>query len=529
MEEDEIKLIEKGLSMTFDDCETEFSVVPVNDIKETEKFIKGDHWQERNGWVGWVPESSSAQATNTMLFIEKTFNAKNVIGGMVKRLKGAIAGQQPDFSIVPIDKAAATPAELNTYAQMDVALNEWFTQKDVHDEIKKFVHNRTAHGKGMLRIHIPIGLLVKDGKEFKVNATDFKSALDHIYVKAHEADKFTDGDDVVFGEKYSIVKLAGNQNPSDKELDKYSFEISFVDKEKKTVIRTVERDKPGQIKKLDLGGRPLHLVKGKYDEAIISPTIKRQQKAVNCAKTNENLAGNNINFPETTIIDAELPTRAVLQPNGKTKQEEYLPQGMGVFRKLWSRVIQDAEGGDRAVQAQVIQRQQADPEYFARIANNNTRDMHQEAGMLYIYLADSEYASGDAKIEAMADYLILVIDNSTELDVVGTWLGYTVTRLAMRFSGQEDYKNKFTFFYKSKLTLGRLTVEERKLMLEEVKAMVRSRRSYQVNAGVSDDPAKEDIAIEQEFNKMSDDEKQILYALMKKEEVKPAKSTGAVG
>lgn len=509
MEEDE--LIEKGISLTYDQCETEFSVIKVKEMVETEAFINGDHWQNQNGWVGWVAESKSKSAISTMHFIEKAFNTKNVIGGIIKRLKGAIAGQQPDFAVLPKDGLTPTEAEKAKFAQYDAALNDWFTRKDVHSEIKKFVHNRKAHGKGCLRIHVPIGLFVKDGDSWKVPANSFVSALDFIYVTAHDADKFVEGNDVNFGEKYTVVRLAGNTNPSDMDMPKNQFAVSYVNKDKKTVVRTVNQDNTGDTMELDLGGFPLTIVKGDYNEAIISETIKRMQKAVGCAKTNEILAGNNINFPETTFIDLELPTEAVLQPNGKTKEVEVVPQGMGIWRKLKSRLIQDSDGGDRAVQGQMIQRQQANPEFFAKIANNNTRDMHQEAGMLYIYLADSEYASGDAKIEAMADYLILLVESKTELDTVGSTLGNAVSRLAMHLGNEEQLKDKFTFTYSSKLTLGRLTVEERRLMLDEVKMLLRSTRSYQVNAGISDDPEKENIAIEKEFTALSDDMKVLVY------------------
>lgn len=537
MEENEI-LVEKGLSLTYDDCETEFSAIMkyVRSMKETELYIEGDHWQSKDGWIGWRPESNSKSAMNKWTFIEQAFTWKNVIGGMVKRLKGAIAGQQPDFAIVPKDKETTTDAEMALYKQMDAALNDWFTQKDVHEQIKKFVHNRTAHGKGCLRIHIPIGLLEKDGDGIlNVPAKDFRSALDYIYVTAHDYDKFTDGKDVNFGEKYTIVRLAGNVNPSDlnnaTNMGRYAYEISFVDKKKRTVVRTVKQDtKEAKPFILDLGGQPLCLVKGDYTEAIISKSIKSMQRRVNCAKTNEGLAGDNINFPETTIIDGELPTEAVLQPSGKYKEQEVLPSGMGIWRKITSRLIQDADGGDRAVQAQIHERKQESPEHFARIASNNTRDMHQEAGMLYIYLADSEYASGDAKIEAMADYLILLVDSKTELDVVGTWVLNTVTRLAMRFANEEKLKEKFAATYSTKLTLGKLTVEERTLMLEEVKLLLRSPRSYQVVAGVSDDPEMETKTIEDWFNSLSDDMKQVVYGLMKQQQpTAPPKATGAGG
>lgn len=511
-ENEEIKLIEKGLELTYAKCETEFSSVPVADIVETETFIKGKHWFDGAGWIGWKPESSSASAISTMLFIQQAFTSKNVIGGIISRLKGAIAGQQPNFNLVPKNEQASD-AEKATFKQMDKQLNQWFTDKDVHEQIKKFVHNRTAHGKASLRINIPIGLLQKDGNTWKVPAKNFEDALQYIYITAHDADKCVDGHDVKFGEKYAVTRLEGNTNPSDDDkTEQHQYEVTFVNKEKKTIIRTLNADdKQNQQITLDLGGNPLVMVKGEFAEAMISDPIKQMQRRVNCAKTNEGLAGDNINFPETTFIDLELPTKAVLQPNGKYKDEISIKSGMGVFRRFLSRIIQDAEGGDRAVQGQMITRQQADPAYFARIADNNTRDIHQSLGMLYIYLGDSEYASGDAKIESMSDYLILLVNSKTELDVVGSWVIETVTRLAMRFSGNEKLKDSFTASFSAKITLGRKTVEERRLMLDETKDGLRSRSGYIVEAGISDDPTVELSVVEEELQSLPEDIKNKLF------------------
>ena len=79
-------LREKGLSLSYQNCQTEFSIVPYESIKETELFIRGDHWQGGKGWIGWQPESTTNSAVKTMLFIRNAFTAKNVIGGIVKRL-----------------------------------------------------------------------------------------------------------------------------------------------------------------------------------------------------------------------------------------------------------------------------------------------------------------------------------------------------------------------------------------------------------------------------------------------------------
>lgn len=493
---------EEALELDYSTCEKLIGKVPNKEIAETKAFIEGDHWQKQAGWIGWRPESGSKSAVNTWIFIEQNFTAKNVIGGMIKRLKGAIAGQQPDFAIVPKDRDNASEALNVKLSQWDRAVNAWWTNKNVHSEIRKYVQNRTAHGKACLRIYIPKGLITKVGEKYKLNVSNFEEALEKIYVKAHEPENYIDGCDEDFGEKYSVVRLKADDSPlEENSTNDYDYEICFVDKNKQTILRTLNKEGQKQKISLDLKGKSLIFINGEYTDAIVSPTIKMQQKAVNHAKTGESLALSNINFPETTFIDVELPTEKVLQPSGKYEEKLSLRSGWGVMRKLYSKIVSDAEGGDRPLSGQMIQRQPTDPKYFASVADNNTRDMHQEAGMLYIYLADSEYASGDAKLEAMADYLILLVDYQTEIDTIGRWLLETVILLAARFSNQNGDADKFEVTFSSKLTMGRLTVEERRLMIEEVKARLRSIRSYMVKAKVSDDPDSEITSIQQEIEK----------------------------
>jgi hypothetical protein len=163
-----------------------------------------------------------------------------------------------------------------------------------------------------------------------------------------------------------------------------------------------------------------------------------------------------------------------------------------MWRNLIGRLTYDATGNERLATPDVKFRDNADPEKFAKVADNNTRDMHQEAGMLYIYLADSEYASGNARVEAMTDYLILLIDAKTMIDNIGVWLLTSVLRLAYNFAGKPEADlEDFKVIFSSKITLGRVSNEDKAQMLEEVNAGLRAKRNYMVAAEVTDDPTSE--------------------------------------
>lgn len=489
-------VIELPKKLTYQDCQNKIGTIPINSgLKETELFIDGDHWQDRSGWVGWKPESTSDSARNTWAFIETSFNAENIIGGMVTRIVGAVLGKSPDTKVIPRKIEGEEPNETETkeWKEIDDAMNHWWDNKGIHEVLKTFIHNRTAYGKASLRIHIPIGYLEENGdSEPILKAKNLADMLDKIYLTAHHYSSVIDGVDVNYGEQYAIVKVEGNEDENGLKPEEV-YEIYYVNKEKKSVIRILDGESIIE-KEFDLGGNSLTYVDGEYKKALISPTIKKQQKAVNHAKTGENYALANINFPETTFIDVDLPTEKKVLA-GKKSDVVVLPSGLGIFRQLFSKLYNTADGGQAPTYGQMIQRTGADPKHFATVAENNKRSMHQEGSMLYIYLADSEYASGESKMASMTDYVILLTDEETIAANAGVWLFETVLRLAFRFIGKTELNNKFRVIFTPKLTVGLLSVEERTLMLDEVNNNLRSRRNYRLVAKVTDDPNAEEITI----------------------------------
>ena len=87
----------KGAEISFEDIGKLLGTIPMDELKISEKFLDGDHWQDGDGWIGWTPELDSPTATKDYQMIEKGFTPKNVIKGMVWRLRGAVLGKEPDW------------------------------------------------------------------------------------------------------------------------------------------------------------------------------------------------------------------------------------------------------------------------------------------------------------------------------------------------------------------------------------------------------------------------------------------------
>jgi len=501
----------KGEKISWQDVKAILGSIPSEELLETERFVKGDHWQQGKGWTGWYPESGSADAMAQFRLVEKLFNPKNVCGGMVKRVRGAVLGKEPDWEIVPKDREknplpVATNGNGNPapktkdkkFEALDKSLVRWWTEKKVHQKLKDFVSNRSAYGKAGIRIYIPSGYVKPDPQgRLTLTVKDIDDALSKIYVEVPHWGSVVDAPDLEFGQNFTVIENAKN-----KPEDPSSYEVCYLDENGLTWIRQLKEAGTGQTsnadgmsdvkRSIDLRGNLLTYVAGHYTDAMISPTVKAQQKSVNHAKTGENFALANINFPETTFINANIPTEKKTIDGKLVEVPLPMAAGAGRWRNLVGRVIQNWQGGEEIVKPDVKWRDGADPDKFAKVADNNTRDMHQEAGMLYIYLADSEYASGNSKVESMTDYLILLVDEKTGMDTAGVWLLTTVLRLAMNLSNAgPDEMEGFEVIFSTKLTIGRVSSQDKTLFLDEVAKGLRSKRNYMVVAEVTDDPDSE--------------------------------------
>lgn len=499
----------KGATITYNEITDLLAKIPSGDLKETQLFLEGDHWQENAGWIGWKPETGSATAVEDWTIIQTGFTPKNVIKGMVWRLRGAVLGKEPDWEVVTVEDRTPDPDPLKEasrektpeekkWKDIDNQLTLWWAEKRVLNVLKDFATNYASYGKASLQIYVPKGY-VKPNSDGTVSlnvkqGADIAEVLSKIYVTAPSYEVVNDATDLAFGEDYVCIQIA-----KESDNDPTIYEVHYVDEDKKTHLRQVTENAGSKDITLDLGGNLLTYVIGKFENAMISKPVKQQQKQLNHAKTMEGYALANINFPETVFLNADLPSEKKKGPDGSVVTTvKPLWRGAGRFLSLVGIATMNTDGSESITSPDIRYKTPADPEKFAKVAENNTRDMHQEAGMLYILLSSSPYPSGDARVESMTDYLILLVDYKTMVDTAGMWLLSTVLRLVFNFTNRTDENDKFRVLFNSKITIGRMSVEDRRLMLDEVAAELRSRRNYIVTSEISDDPNSELAAIANE-------------------------------
>lgn len=483
----------KGQLINFQNILKYFQEIPVQQLNETDMFIKDNHFQNWKGWIGWKPDPKSATYAQDLEYIKNGFTSKNVCGGIVKRLEGAVFGRQPDWQIVakdaqekPLGSEQETENE-KIFKNYDAPLMQWWTDKNVHHFLKEFIRNRASFGKAGIRIYIPKGFLNSEGS---LKGNTFEEILNSIYIDVPNYSCVVDVKDKNYGKDLTLVELEKTEILLEgANIEAKQFEVCYLDAEGDTVLKNVIENQKDTVEiKLDLGGNLLTFVNGEYDRALISNSVKSMQRQVNHAKTMEGYALQGINFPETVFLNATMPKETVKTASGALEERfKAIFRGVGRWINLRGDSYEKADGSEGVIPADVKWRTPADPEKFAKVATNNEKDIHAEAGMLYVFLADSEYASGNSKIEAMTDYIILLVDSKTVGDALLTWLLETVIRLVHHFMKKQYLNNLFKVIASTKLTLGRISVEERMLMLTEVEKGLRDKESYIISAEVSDD------------------------------------------
>lgn len=451
------------------------------DVLANEDFMSGNHFKDGAYWIGYRPPSSlpPEDAANSWNTIVRNFAAENVVGAMVARLTGAIIGKSPDFSVT--SEGSEDFRQLN-----EDLLNRWWERAEVHEALKTFVRNKAVHGPAALRIYIPAAHLNESGQ---LAVTDVARILSAIKVEVVSHGCFIKGTDSALGNPFTAVKIERTDNKTD-------IELSYLTRDGNTVIKILSENEPEpKAIERDISGLLLHFIQGSHETRLITPTIVSCQKSLNHALTGQNLALANINFPEMTFFNAQEFKAETKDSSGKVVKKVVPPKsGPGVYRFIKG-LLQESQSGSSYTTPQVHVREGADPQKFEASADSFKHRMYSEAGMLYLYLADSEYASGNSKIESMTDYLILLTDHKTAIDQVGTWLIRTVTTLVAGFA---NLSTEFDAMFATRITIGRVTPEEKSVMLEEVRAGLRSQRSYMIEAAGFDDPDAERAAMEDE-------------------------------
>jgi hypothetical protein len=529
-------------NFTYDVLNKEFNLTAKE--KEYEVLLAAyldDFWQKG---VTLLPPTQGGLSGDLSNLFERRYVFRNIIKEVVTRVVGAFYGKAPNWrfqvggqdiaeespDLVPVageepPAPAPTPESDNTLptkeelADIDKALSLFFVRRNVAEEMGKAFAFRLAFGRGSWRLYIPAKYkrvnkakatanepnIEEDGSQPVGEKGDpkdfvpFDSIAEAIHAMRVEFVPPTQGrllDDG--GELFSLVKYQVRQNWETHEA-KNVIEFSFVDNSQLTWIGTIGEQ--SGISKLidanlsspfDLGGlTTLGEFKG---QPYVSHALYKNNQLCNLALTCAGFSLVDNGFGEMVLTNVQLETKTVTGPDG-TKQE------VPINIKRGGGAIQNLIGIDKIDEKTGTVTKETPGVHFrepsAMTAFKDGYDLGyvaclQEAGQLYALITGDATASGESRIQALADFILKVNPYKSEVDEEGSDLMTAVLLWASELSAKP--LKGYRVVYDSRMFVSALSDAEKTTVISMRKDGTISRETERVLLGI-DDPALENELI----------------------------------
>jgi hypothetical protein len=538
--------------ITFDTAVSRLSLKTelANAVKANRCFYNGDHWQKGDGWIGPSPSDNNPQAALIYEKFRHSFVSKNMIAECVDREWRAVIGRQPDWTITvrrPLDKVVAQvpspsdptkmiddpsgrmvdgPPNADEQKLIDEAaalLTPWWDQRQVLKALQTAATKRVNLGRGAVRPFVPQDNLSTTGR---VKTMKIEDAIMLVYVDTPEPE-----DACVFTESSSMKQLSivrVKDTEVDDEDEGVTIELSALTGEKKTVVVNLTKESDGgepagdgatltkadatataagdesqpessdASEPLDLGGRlALHVMEGR---ALTSDQVRQNQRLLNLALT---MCGHNVveaGFSERTITNAEMPGHMVPDATvegGQRFVPDPLPRGPGVSTNLAGLQYTDENGVTHVLDPKIYYREPAPVTTFVQTKELAVRDIYEEVHQQHALISGDATASGESRIQALADFVMNCLELKGDVDSAGQYLLEIALAYAAQLSGAAGKFAALRINFDCKIDTGKLTPAERSALQAEVAARLLSRESYMLIAG-RQDPQAELAAIKRE-------------------------------
>lgn len=425
---------------------------------------------------------------------------------------------------------ALTTDEERRIQEAAAALEIFYAKQKPLKWLKKLFRSRLLQNRSYLRLFVP----TKFRRGGRVGfARDFNEAIQRIFISQPEID--------------DAVRLVDEESRDELALTKYKraegrrevFELAFTDDNDLTYIATIEQNAAALINAesplalppprallpaaplaaelaaeerllanvpddnisdpLDLRGHlTIYEMRG---DPLITEQVKSQNASLNLNLTMSNHVTVESGFREMAVTNVEMETETVLDPRapgGKREVPKKLKRGGGVIHNFIGISLEDAQGNETIESPSIEAFEPVSLTSFDAGQNMFRRNILSEVHQLWALITGDAAPSGEARIQAMADFIIFALDFQEEVEDAGTWLVEAPLYWAAILAGKPGYFSDLRANFKTRLYLGRLTPAEKTLLMSEVDKRLRSKESYQLAADVTSDPAEENARIKRE-------------------------------
>lgn len=471
------------------------------------RALKGDHWQDGEGWAGPRPPAGSPHAPEFMAEVQKQYTPKNAVREVARRHLGAVLGRWPSVKVALRDATAeATPEQARLIEEGEALITFWADRNRVLLKLRKFGRELLL-GQGLLRSYVPSGEL----QEGRIPPADLTTSMGRIRLMVPLPESCEVVDDEATGRRYSVYRAQGADGSE-------IAELCYLDAQGRTVIRRLEQGETVEGV-LDAAGAPARRETEQTSaplnlHGLLTVTVAEREQFL----TSEMLLNNRmLNFAKTAILrNAELA--ALLErygigvlPPGKYVNDPTEPGGVRFeadpdWRPGGSNAtfFTPATFTDEEGRAQVIDKahygrfEPVSPEALIATKSDAYHDILDEAGQSHMRMTGDGNASGEARIQAMNDFRVSLYDTASPIDVALAEHLEMVLAWAAALSGQPGLFKDFRVVVQCRVLHTQPTVDERRQVMAERDGGLRSTENAMSEIGIEDtDQMIEAVRLEQ--------------------------------
>lgn len=516
-------------------------------------LYEDDHYRKGKGFLGPTgaegtasssasPENPSAAAGLIDSRLKKAFTPEDLLGEVVgRRIKGVL-GRPPQWRAQVRreleDGQEPTPEEQERLERMARGLRAWEAARRVNDALRLWAFAASAFGHAYLRPYVPSGRGERgaDGT-LSLNVKTPEEALDHVFLDVVLPDVGLIYTDPRSQYRASIALFGEMKDAEDKKIEARA-EVSFRDvdgapegpegfRAPNTVLRVLEKGKGAQDADevvVPVRGR-LFLIELREERPFVTPSMLRQQDALNTASTEMRIVNDDAGFPVRLLLGAMPPGewKEVTVEGGK-KVWQFTPSEYrlkpGQIAHVQGSVVPDAEAtaaaGTSAAPAvkdikdpRAATFEAATPDGYETEMDRREYAILRRAKQLFALISGDAAASGESRAQALDDFLLDAHEFAERIDAAASAAYEVVWDFANYLAGAPAADYDLEVEFRCRVTVPRLSPAEQQSTLRLMSEGVWSReRTMSVN-GV-DDPAAEREKVVQE---RADEEAALVAAL----------------
>jgi hypothetical protein len=201
-------------------------------------------------------------------------------------------------------------------------------------------------------------------------------------------------------------------------------------------------------------------------------------------------------FGEMTLTNVQLETETVVGPDGaKLEVPKQIRRGGGVVNNFVGIEEVDENGTITRATPQVNFREPSSIQVFKDGRDMAYMSCLEEASQLYALISGDATASGESRIQALADFLLRISKYKSEVDEIGSWLLTVMVKWASQLSGQEV--QNFNVVFDSRVHVANLSSDEKTTVMAMRKDGVISRETERILLGIDDPVLEEELILKE--------------------------------